>query len=221
MARSSRQVPAVARAFDILALYLDGRGARSIPQITAALDLPRSSTHELVKTLVALNCLRAVDGHAHRYDLCLHLFELGSAYASSIDLAEQGQAVARDLVGMCDETVHVATLDGVDVIYLVKADSRQAVRMVSAVGRRLPSHCTAVGKILLAGLADDEVTERYRRAGEWTTMTPNSLPGVDALLAELRASGSAGWRSTTASRIVMCAASPLLSGVPTATSSRG
>jgi IclR family KDG regulon transcriptional repressor len=57
--------------------------------------------------------------------------------------------------------------------------------MVSAVGRRLPAHCTAVGKILLAGLADEEIAKRYRGAGEWVTMTPNSLASLDALLSEL------------------------------------
>lgn len=180
-----REVPAVGRAMDLLDLFLDGQGPRSVPEMTAALGLPRSTAYELVQTLVARNCLRPTDPYGHRFDLGLHLFELGSAYADGVDLAEQGQQVARNVVQQCDETVHIAILDGTDVIYLVKADSPQTVRMVSAVGKRLPAHCTAVGKALLAGLSDSEVATRYAGPFEWLQMTPHTITGLDALFAEL------------------------------------
>lgn len=184
MAGPTREVPAVSRAIDVLDLFLDGQGARTVAKITGALGLPRSTTYELVQTLVARGFLR-VEG-SRGYDLGLHLFELGSAYANGIDLTDQGQQIAHELVAKSDETVHVATLDWTDVIYLVKADSSKAVRMVSAVGRRLPAHCTAVGKALLAGLNDDEVARRYNDVTEWIQMTPNSVASLSALLGELK-----------------------------------
>ncbi|TDC53302.1 IclR family transcriptional regulator [Jiangella ureilytica] len=185
MAGPGREVPAVARALELLGLFLDGQGPRSVPEMTAALGLPRSTTYELVQTLVARNCLRPTDPTGRRFGLGLRLFELGSAYAEGIDVTEQGQQVADDVVRQCDETVHIAVLDGTEVVYLVKADSPQAVRMVSAVGKRLPAHCTAVGKAMLAGLSDSEVAARYAGPFEWAQMTPHSLAGLDALLAEL------------------------------------
>lgn len=183
--KQQRQVPAIARAFDTLDLFLDGRGARSVPEIADALGLPRSTTHEIVQTLVMRDCLRPSEHQPNRFELSLHLFELGSAYISRIDLAQQGQVVARALSERCGETVHVATLDGTDTVYLAKAESSQAVRMVSAVGRRLPAHCTAVGKALLAGLSNDAVADRYAGGDQWVTMTHNSLPSLEALLEEL------------------------------------
>lgn len=184
MAGSVRQVPAVVRAIEILDTFLDGNGPRSVAEITAELGIPRSTAYELVQTLVSVKCLRPVDGYGRRYDLGLHLFELGSAYADSVELADQGQQVAHELVAQSGETVHVATLDGTEVVYLVKADSPKAVRMVSAVGKRLPAHCTAVGKALLAGLDDGEVARRYEGRA-WVRMTPHSVPDLGELLAEL------------------------------------
>lgn len=184
MAGSVREVPAVLRAFDILDTFLDGKGPRTVAEITAELGIPRSTAYELVQTLVARQCLRPVDGHTYRYGLGLHLFELGSAYADSVELSEQGRTVAQELMARSGETVHVATLDGIEVVYLVKADSPKAVRMVSAVGKRLPAHCTAVGKALLSGLDDGEISRRYGD-GEWVRMTPKSMASLDALLAEL------------------------------------
>ena len=63
------------------------------------------------------------------------LFQLGAAFAGRLDLVREAQGVARDVAAACDEAVHVAVLDGADVIYLVKFDSTHPVRMVSAVGR--------------------------------------------------------------------------------------
>jgi DNA-binding IclR family transcriptional regulator len=57
--------------------------------------------------------------------------------------------------------------------------------MVSAVGRRLPAHCTAVGKVLLSGVPDEELARRYGRANELPAMTAHSIRSVRALAAEL------------------------------------
>jgi IclR family transcriptional regulator, KDG regulon repressor len=54
-------------------------------------------------------------------------------------------------------------------------DSTHPVRMVSAVGRRLPAHCTAVGKVLLSGLTTEALDARYPRDRRLAGMTPHSL----------------------------------------------
>src|SRR5262249_61106386 len=92
------------------------------------------------------------------------------------------------VAGGCGETVHLGTLDGVEVVYLAKVDSIHAVRMVSAVGRRLPAHCTGVGKALLSGLPADELARRY--GGEdaaLPAMTPHSVTTLAALRGPLAA----------------------------------
>ncbi len=204
-------MPAVDRAVMILNLFLDGEGSRTVPDIMAKLELPRSTTYELVQTLVANKYLRAVDGYGNRYDLGLRLLELGSTFSAGIDLAGQGRVVAEQIMSRCDETVHIASRDGRDVIYLVKADSPHAVRMVSAVGRRLPAHCTAVGKAMLADLPDDEITQLYHDMTDWPSMTPNTITSIDGLRAQLdqiRASGLA-FDDCESNHDVKCVAAPV------------
>lgn len=145
-----RLVPAVTRALDILELFLDGDGTLSAPDIVRKLQLPRTTVHELVTTLAARSYIVQVPGQPGRYRLGVRPYQLGSRYAEQLDLAAEGQQVARSVAETCDETVHVAILEGTDVIYIAKVDSTHAVRMVSAAGRRLPAHCTSVGKMLLA-----------------------------------------------------------------------
>ncbi|WP_328941281.1 IclR family transcriptional regulator [Streptomyces sp. NBC_00250] len=205
-----RLVPAVTRAFDVLELFLEGDGTLSAPEITRRLQLPRTTTHELVTTLTARNYLVPVPERPGRYRLGVRTYQLGSRYAEQLDLAAEGHQVAREVADTCGETVHVAVLEDMDVIYIAKVDSTHAVRMVSAAGRRLPAHCTAVGKMLLASLPEAELGERLD-GYELTGMTPRSLTDPDALraaLAEIRILGVAGEQQES-NPDVSCVAAPV------------
>ncbi|MEV6755094.1 IclR family transcriptional regulator [Streptomyces sp. NPDC051214] len=179
-----RLVPAVTRALDILELFLEGDGTLSAPEVTRRLRLPRTTVHELLTTLAARSYLVQIPDQSGRYRLGVRAYQLGSRYAEQLDLAAEGQQVAREVAETCDETVHVAVLEDADVIYIAKVDSTHAVRMVSAAGRKLPAHCTSVGKMLLASLPQTELESRL--AGrELVAMTQNSITEPDALLAAL------------------------------------
>lgn len=203
-----RVVPAVIRALDILELFLD-RPQLSARDVAERLDLPRTTVHELLVTLVARSYLISVPGQPVQYRLGLPLFQLGAAFAGRLDLVREAQGVARDVAAACDEAVHVAVLDGADVVYLVKVDSTHPVRMVSGVGLRLPAHCTAVGKVLLASL-DRAALDTVLAKGPLTAMTPESITDPDRLRAHLegvRAEGVAvdNGESDTAMRCVAAA----------------
>ncbi|MFF1417681.1 IclR family transcriptional regulator [Streptomyces sp. NPDC058200] len=179
-----RLVPAVTRALDILELFLEGDGTLSAPDVIRRLQLPRTTVHELLTTLAARSYVVPVPGQPGRYRLGVRTYQLGSRYAEQLDLAAEGEQVAREVAETCDETVHVAILEDTDVIYIAKVDSTHAVRMVSAAGRRLPAHCTSVGKMLLASLPETELEVRIAEH-EFTAMTPNSVTDPDVLRAEL------------------------------------
>ncbi|MFJ2211380.1 IclR family transcriptional regulator [Streptomyces sp. NPDC101062] len=179
-----RLVPAVTRALDILELFLEGDGTLSAPDVIRKLQLPRTTVHELITTLAARSYLAPVPGQPGRYRLGVRSYQLGSRYAEQLDLAAEGRQVAREVAETCDETVHVAILEETDVIYIAKVDSTHAVRMVSAAGRRLPAHCTSVGKMLLASLSESELAARID-GREFLAMTPDSITDPEVLHAEL------------------------------------
>ncbi|EYT80920.1 IclR family transcriptional regulator [Streptomyces andamanensis] len=206
-----RLVPAVTRALDILELFLDGDGTLSAPDIVRRLQLPRTTVHELVTTLAARQYLVPVTGQPGRYRLGVRPYQLGSRYAEQLDLAAEGQQVARSVAETCDETVHVAILEGTDVIYIAKVDSTHAVRMVSAAGRRLPAHCTSVGKMLLASLPESELAARVPDDAVLAAMTPDSItdPAVlRAALAGIRQRGLAV-ENRESNPDVSCVAAPV------------
>ncbi|MCO5988218.1 IclR family transcriptional regulator [Actinoallomurus spadix] len=205
-----RAVPAVTRALDILELFLD-RPTLSAPEITERLGLPRTTVHELVTTLTERAYLIPVPGQPTRYRLGMRLFQLGSVFADQLDLAHEAREAAQRVATDCDETVHVAILDGTDVVYIAKADSTHPVRMVSAVGRRLPAHCTGVGKMLLSGLAPEALDAAYPLDGELAAMTHHSVTSPVRLRAHLDAIRHQGlsYDECESNEAVFCVAAPV------------
>jgi DNA-binding IclR family transcriptional regulator len=153
-----------------------------IPAIARRLEIPRNTTYELVNTLCAEKCLEL--GAGGTVALGFRLFEFGSAYAQSFDLIREAHHAAREVVRCCNETCHVARLEGREVVYLVKEEGNQVVRMSSVVGRRLPAHGTAVGKAMLANLPRNELMELLGRA-RLERLTANTITDLDELIREL------------------------------------
>lgn len=143
--------------FELLARHPDGL---SLSEIATALAMPKSSAHGLLSTLLRRGYLRP--GRRDRtYRLGARLFELGSSYLAGADLLTEGQEVVRETAHACDETVHLAILDGNEVLYIAKEEGTNTVRMVSAVGKRFPAYGTGVGKMLLSALPVEELDRLY------------------------------------------------------------
>jgi IclR family KDG regulon transcriptional repressor len=205
-----RAVPAVSRALDILELFLE-RPALSAPQITEQLGLPRTTVHELLATLADRGYLDAVPGAPISYRLGMRTFQLGSQFADRLDLVREAQEAAAEVALACDETVHVAVLDGRTIVYVAKVDSTHRVRMVSAVGSRLPAHCTAAGKMLLSALTPEAFDARYPAGTVLSALTPQSITAPARLRAALRrvAADNVAYDDRESNEAVRCVAAPV------------
>lgn len=185
-------VKSAARVLDIFELLVQHPNGLSLSEICGVLELPKSSAHALLMTLVKRGYLRG--GRRERtYRLGPALFEIGSAYISSTDLIADGQAIVSEVARASDETVHLAVLDGADVLYVAKEEGTRTIRMVSAVGKRFPAHGTGVGKILLASLDDSALAERFPDGRPLVALTPQTITDPGALRTELEAIRSRGY----------------------------
>lgn len=180
----ARRTPALQRSLDILELFTDGRASVSAPEVVEELDLPRTTVHELLNTLASRQYLHKDPDVPGRYQLGIQLFRLGSAYTDQLDVPKTGQQIARELVEQCNETSHVAVLDDLHIVYVAKEDTSHAVRMVSSLGRRIPAHCTALGKVLLAALPEEELLRRLN-GRPLQALGHNSITDLPTLLDEL------------------------------------
>ncbi|HLT61771.1 MAG TPA: IclR family transcriptional regulator [Microlunatus sp.] len=202
-----RLVPALARGLALLEALAGAEAPLTGADLARSTELPRTTVHDLLHTLAALGYVRET---GRGYAVAPKVLGLGHGYLAAVDLAGEADRAVRRLGDLTGETVQVAILDGTDVLYIAKADSRNALRLVSAVGRRLPAHLTGVGKALLAQLDEAELDRRYP-APELPTMTPHSIGRTDELkraLAEVRAAGLA-YDSCESNPDVACVAAPV------------
>src|SRR6185437_10481707 len=114
-----------------------------------------------------------------------------------------------DLRSATRQTVHLAVLDGTDVVYVTKLRSRTAPQLGSRVGGRLPAYATAVGKALLA-FAGDEAVDRVVEAG-LRPLGPGTITGAGRLREELAAIRETGiaYEAEESGPGVACAAAPV------------
>jgi IclR family acetate operon transcriptional repressor len=99
-------------------------------------------------------------------------------------LGEWARPQLTELVDQAGETANLAMLDGDAVVYVAQVPSRHSMRMFTEVGRRVPVHCTGVGKVLLAQLPPAEVRALLARAG-MPAQTPHTITDPDRLVREL------------------------------------
>lgn len=180
-----RVIPSVARALSVLELFLAEQCPLSVPEIVERLGFPRTTAHELVNTLLHVGYLRRDEKQSNKVFLGPKVLELGNVYAAKLDLISEGRKVAEEIVANCDETVQMAILDGIEAVFVAKVDCSKMVRLVSRVGSRLPAHCTAVGKMMLSGLSDQEIDELYFGRDQLERMTENSIVSLGQLKHEL------------------------------------
>jgi IclR family transcriptional regulator, pca regulon regulatory protein len=121
------------------------------------------------------------------------VLELGYAYLSSLSLPELAQPHMEALVAQVNESCSISVLDDTEIVYVARVPTRRIMSITLSVGTRLPAFVTSMGRVLLAGLPDDELEERLARI-ELVALTPRTVTDKHALrriLAGVRRQGYA------------------------------
>lgn len=147
--RDSPDTPPIAAIGRVSALLdaFDGGHRLTLAQIARRTGLPRSSTHRMLDQLVRLQWLRRT---GHEYELGTKLIELGHRAVHQNRVYQAAAPFLWDLHRATGMVVHLAILDGTDVVYLDKVAGRMGLSIPTQVGSRQPAHCTGVGKAMLA-----------------------------------------------------------------------
>jgi DNA-binding IclR family transcriptional regulator len=186
----SKIVRSVDRALEIVELLANSERALSLADLSAALDIPKSTLHALVWTLTARGWVE-VEEQTDRFRVGVHALLVGRSYIETDSIvAIAGDALDR-VAAETGETVHVGRLDGTSIVYLDKRESVHPLRMYSAIGRHLPAFTTALGKSILALLPDDQLANHLPKP--LVQQTPNSLTDMATLLDDLRRTRERGY----------------------------
>jgi DNA-binding IclR family transcriptional regulator len=159
------------RLLDALGKFESGT---SIAALSKELKMGKSTVHRLLATLREFD-LVWFDATTSNYALGARILRWSDLLMRQNLLIRHGLPILRELVQVCQETAFLGVLEGSEVIYVAQHETMERLRMNEAVGNRVPAHCTALGKALLATLSEEEFYELYRNVDTLKMVTPNSI----------------------------------------------
>jgi len=179
-------VRTVDRALSVLKVFItdESKGELSLTEISRAVALDQSTTYRLLVTLEASGFIKQSDRNG-KYRLGVASLALSEAFLRHNDLSQRAKPSLVNLRDQCGETVHLAVLEGLEVVYLDKLAGLHPIGLMSSrVGGRSPAYCTGLGKSLLAFHPTSEIREAYK-SFPLKKYTSNTITDLDTLLKEL------------------------------------
>jgi IclR family transcriptional regulator, pca regulon regulatory protein len=181
-ARDTDFVKSLARGLAVIRAFgQDGRTRLRLTDVAQATGLTNSVARRFLLTLSRLGYVHS-DGYA--FSLQPRVLELGYGAMSGLGLPEVAGPHAQQLADRTRESCSVSVLDGPDVVYLLRVPSRRIVTTALGVGSRLPAYATAMGRVLLSGLSEDEL-DRYLERAALDPLTGRTVTSRVRLRAEV------------------------------------
>ena len=174
------------RDMEILILVNVNPQGLSLSEICQQLDMPKSSTHELLHAMEQQKFLQ-LDGK--RYKIGIRIFELGQTASRNLDILRAVRPHLKWLSSQSSMTTQFGILEKTEVIYLSKITSHEGIAVESQVGARMPAHATALGKAMLSLLPEEVLDTNYEKLvfEKFTSSTIESASELRERLKEVKA----------------------------------
>lgn len=174
----------VVRSIIILEYLARSSRAKDLAAISKDLSMNKSTVYRFLSTLADHGYVYQ-DPDTDRYRLGSKTAWLGSKFLESVDVRREARPFLEDLSSKSRETIHLGLLDREEIVYIEKLDGHGAIRMASRIGSRMPVHCTALGKALLATRPQSEWQEYVDQVG-LEPRTENTITDPGTFYSELK-----------------------------------
>jgi IclR family pca regulon transcriptional regulator len=170
----------LARGLAVIRGFSQQRRKMSIAQLSLRTGIPRAAVRRCLYTLGKLGYVVSEDGRS--FALRPQILSLGHAYLSSVPLVMAAQPVLDQVSATIHESCSLAILDGDEILYVARSSASTRIMSIDlGVGSRLPAHCTSMGRVLLAGMAPDDLAAYLRRV-KLAPFTNRTLVAKDRLM---------------------------------------
>lgn len=188
--RSNEFIQSLERGLAVLTSFSKERKSQTLSEVAQNTGLTRATARRVLLTLVDL-------GYVHQnnrtFSLTPKVLDIGYSYLSSFEVVELAQQPMEKLVEAVKESSSMAVLDDDDIVYVARVPTSRIMTISLAIGSRLPAYPTSMGRVLLAGLPDEELDAyiartKFERLTERTVTDPEQFR---AIIEKVRADGYA------------------------------
>ena len=184
-------VQSLARGLAVIEVFDKDHPAVTLTDVARATQLTRATARRLLHTLVQLG-YASFDGKL--FKLTPKVLQLGYAYISSLNIWQVAQPFMVELVELVHESCSVSVLDGQDVVYVARVPTAKRIMSINLnIGTRLPAHVTSMGRVLLAGLCEQDLERFIASISPLQAYTERTVTDAEQLKAIIRKTAEQGW----------------------------
>jgi DNA-binding IclR family transcriptional regulator len=143
------------KAFSIIEIVAAARSPLAIADIVRATGLTKPTAHRITNMLAEMGFI-ARDAQRRGFIEGPRLIGLALSTLAAAAPRTMRHAILRAVSEETGETCNFGILVGSEVIYLDRVEAKWPLGLRFEAGSRVPAHCTAIGKLLLAQLAPSE-----------------------------------------------------------------
>ncbi len=167
------------RLFALLEVVASRDQLFSLQALVEETGLPKPTLHRMLQQLESAGLLQR-EGDGRHYSTGVRLRRLAENLMLNNTYHGARHAVLRHLVEEIGESCNITALAGGEVVYLDRVETAAPLRFYLHPGSRVPAHCSASGKLLLAQMSP---AQRKRLLGHapLTVYTPKTLTDLDQL----------------------------------------
>lgn len=178
----------VSRMFDVLELLVGHRDRMTVTEISKRLDLPISSTHNMLQRLVASDLVVTSEGP--RYSVGGRLVRLGIKVVDGLEIRSVARKPLQELARAIDDDIYLAVRLGRRLVYVDRMPGTRAISVDIRLGQDLYLHATAVGKLFAAY---EPASRKRMLSGPLPQLTPHTITDPEALELECKQILQDGW----------------------------
>ncbi len=178
---SDSYVQSFARGLEVLRSFGAGVPAQTLSETAERVGLTRAGARRILLTLQTLGY---VEQDGRQFRLTPKVMELGFAYLSAQPWWHLAQPLMEELTQQLQQSTSAAVLDGDEIVYVLRVPMQKIMSINLGVGSRLPAHATSMGRVLLAGLAEEQREARVA-AMALQPLTPRTTTDPEKLLRTL------------------------------------
>jgi IclR family transcriptional regulator, pca regulon regulatory protein len=175
-------VLSLARGLMVIEAFEGNTDGLSAGAISRRTGLSRAAVRRL---LITLELLGYAESDERVYRLKTRVMRLGFSYLSSSSLATLAQPILQHVIEQVHEASSVGVLEDDQIVYVARASAKRVMSVGLSVGSRLPAFCTSMGRVLLSGLSDAELSAYIERV-ELTPVTPKTIVDKALLIDVIR-----------------------------------
>lgn len=164
-------VLSLARGLRVIESFEGHTEGQTVADVARSTNLSRAAVR---RSLITLEMLGYVESSGRTYRLKTRVLKLGFSYLASSSLATMAQPTLERITELVHESSSLSVLDGDQIVYVGRSIAKRVMSVGLSIGSRLPAYCTAMGRVLLAALADTDLVA-YLNHVEIKALTPRTV----------------------------------------------